>query len=103
MIVDAITFSNPDFQLVLQLARQNPIPADWESLPADEVTQLESLDLTGVRLITDSRILDVRLPPRIVFYQTPSRDLPSDGCTTVDREEPADGEDVGKQVRFRMQ
>jgi hypothetical protein len=53
MIVDAITFSNPDFQLVLQLARQNPIPADWESLPADEVTQLESLDLTGVRLITD--------------------------------------------------
>jgi hypothetical protein len=30
LIVDAITFSNPDFQLVLQLARQNPVPGQWE-------------------------------------------------------------------------
>jgi hypothetical protein len=60
LIVDAITFSNPDFQLVLQLARQNPVPGEWEPLVAEEVTQLEPPDFTGFRLITDTRVLDAR-------------------------------------------
>lgn len=60
LIVDAITFSNPDFQLVLQLARQNPVPGNWEPLIATEVDQLEPTNLGGFRLITDTRILDAR-------------------------------------------
>jgi hypothetical protein len=60
LIVDAITFSNPDFQLVLQLARQNPVPGEWEPLVAEEVPQLEPPDFTGFRLITDTRVLDAR-------------------------------------------
>ncbi|MEZ6071564.1 MAG: patatin-like phospholipase family protein [Pirellulales bacterium] len=60
MIVDAITFSNPDFQLVLDLARRNPIPGIWESLPVDEVAELEPVDYGDFRLVTDTRILDMR-------------------------------------------
>ncbi|MGI9471453.1 MAG: patatin-like phospholipase family protein [Rubripirellula sp.] len=60
MIVDAITFSNPDFQLVLQLARQNPIPGVWKPLAAEEVPELKPVDMTGFRLVTDTRILDFR-------------------------------------------
>ncbi|MCO8121514.1 patatin-like phospholipase family protein [Stieleria sp. TO1_6] len=60
LIVDAITFSNPDFQLVLQLARQNPVPGQWESLIADEVPALEPEEFSGFRMITDTRVLDAR-------------------------------------------
>jgi predicted acylesterase/phospholipase RssA len=60
LIVDAITFSNPDFQLVLQLARQNPLPGTWESLIPEDVPQLEPTDFSGFRLITDTRVLDGR-------------------------------------------
>lgn len=59
-IVDAITFSNPDFQTVLQLVRSNPIPGNWSSLPLDEVSQLEPVDNQGFVLVTDTRILDLR-------------------------------------------
>ena len=104
MIVDAITFSKPDFQLVLQLARQNPIPADWQSLSADEVGQLESLDLTGFRLITDTRILDAHVyrpessstKHQVVTYQPVV-------ARRVDGEKPADGENVGRRGQFRIQ
>ena len=60
MIVNAITFSNPDFQLVLQLARQNPIPGEWTSLTAEEVSELEPMNLDGFQLVTDTRIIDMR-------------------------------------------
>jgi hypothetical protein len=60
MIVDAITFSNSDFQLVLQLARRNPIPGDWTPLTVEEVPTLPPLDYKGFRLITDTRIIDMR-------------------------------------------
>ena len=60
LIVDAITFSNPDFQLVLELARQNPVPGEWESLIPEQVEQLEPQDYSGFRLITDTRVLDAR-------------------------------------------
>ena len=54
MIVDAITFSNGDFQLVLQLARQKPAPSEWEPLVAAEAQQLDPPEFTGFRLITVS-------------------------------------------------
>ena len=104
MIVDAITFSNPDFQLVLQLARQNPIPGDWEPLPAEEVSQLEPLDLTGFRLITDTRILDARA------YRPESSSTKHQVVTyrrmvvrRIDGETVANGDDVGNRGHFRIQ
>ena len=60
LIVDAITFSNPDFQLVLQLARQNPVPGEWEQLVPEDVEELQPTDFSGFRLITDTRVLDAR-------------------------------------------
>jgi hypothetical protein len=60
MIVDAITFSNSDFQLVLQLARQNPLPGDWTPLSVEEVPELPPPNFDGFRLITDTRIIDMR-------------------------------------------
>lgn len=60
MIVDAITFSNSDFQLVLQLARRNPIPGDWTPLSVEEVSVLEPASYRGFRLITDTRVIDMR-------------------------------------------
>ena len=60
MIVDAITFSNPDFQHVLQLARQNPVLGNWTSLRAEQVAKLEPVSFEGFRLITDTRVMDLR-------------------------------------------
>jgi hypothetical protein len=60
MIVDAITMSNPDWQLVLQLARQNPVPGEWLSIEPEEVSELPPSTESGFRLITDTRILDMR-------------------------------------------
>ena len=60
LIVDAITFSNPDFQLVLQLARQNPVPGEWELLVPEDVKELEPTNFSGFQLITDTRVLDAR-------------------------------------------
>jgi hypothetical protein len=60
MIVDAITFSNPDFQHVLQLARQNPMPGEWTPIEIEEVTTLQPVSSEGFRLITDTRVIDMR-------------------------------------------
>jgi predicted acylesterase/phospholipase RssA len=60
MIVDAITFSNPDFQLVLQLARQNPLPGDWTPLEAEEVAALDPARYDGFQMVTDTRVFDMR-------------------------------------------
>jgi predicted acylesterase/phospholipase RssA len=60
MIVDAITFSNPDFQLVLQLARQNPIPGEWETLIPEMVDNIAPADNSEFVVITDTRIYDMR-------------------------------------------
>lgn len=60
MIVNAITYSNPDFQLVLEIARQNPVPGEWVALPAEEVAELTPVELKGFRLITDTRVFDLR-------------------------------------------
>ena len=47
MIVDAITFSNPDFQHVLQLARRNPTGTDWTALTAETVPSLDPVVSKG--------------------------------------------------------
>ncbi len=60
MIVDAITFSNPDFQHVLQLARRNPTGTDWTALTAETVPSLDPVVSKGFRLITDTRVTDIR-------------------------------------------
>lgn len=60
MIVNAITFSNPDFQTVMQLARRNPLPGDWTTVPPETVAQLGSIDTDQFVLVTDTRILDMR-------------------------------------------
>ncbi|WP_165063903.1 patatin-like phospholipase family protein [Paludisphaera rhizosphaerae] len=60
MIVNAITYSNPDFQLVLQLARNNSIPGEWTSLKAEDVAELTPVGFNGFRLVTDTRIYDLR-------------------------------------------
>ncbi len=60
MIVDAITMSNPDWQLVLELARQKPIPGDWLPMNVEEVAELAPPESSGFRLVTDTRILDMR-------------------------------------------
>ncbi|MCR9292244.1 MAG: patatin-like phospholipase family protein [bacterium] len=60
MIIDAITLSNPDWQLVLDLARQKPVPGEWLPLKPTEVAELSPVDSQGFRLITDTRILDLR-------------------------------------------
>lgn len=59
-IVDAITFSNPDFQTVLQLVRSNPIPGEWNSIEIEEVEQLSPVNNDEFVLVTDTRILDLR-------------------------------------------
>ena len=60
MILDAITFSNPDFQHVLQLARRNPTGTDWTELTAETVPSLDPVVPKGFRLITDTRVTDMR-------------------------------------------
>jgi hypothetical protein len=60
LIVNAITFSNPDFQLVLELARRNPIQGDWKSFDVEEVSELSDTNLGGFQLVTDTRVLDAR-------------------------------------------
>ncbi|KAA5542134.1 patatin-like phospholipase family protein [Roseiconus nitratireducens] len=77
MIVDAITFSNPDFQHVLQLARQRSTPGEWTPLVAEEVKELKPVDVEGFRMITDPRVFDMRawesdasdMPQRTVVYR----------------------------------
>jgi predicted acylesterase/phospholipase RssA len=60
MIVDAITFSNPDFQLVLELVRQKPLTGEWLTIQPEEVEQIGPASFAGFRLITDTRVLDAR-------------------------------------------
>ena len=102
LIVDAITFSNPDFQLVLQLARQNPIPGEWEPLVPEDVNELQPPNFSGFRLITDTRVLDARAwqpdseDNRIVSYR---RMLVRRVPDSLDSEDPP-SRDVN---RFRIQ
>ena len=91
LIVDAITFSNPDFQLVLQLARQNPVPGEWEPLIPEDVKELQPTNFSGFRLITDTRVLDARAwqpnseHNRIVSYRRMLVRRVSDALDSEDR------------------
>ncbi len=60
MIVDSITFSNPDFHLVMRLAQQNPIPGNWKLSEPEEVDELKTPNIREFVLTTDTRIFDLR-------------------------------------------
>ena len=44
----------------LQLARQNPVPGEWEPLVPEDVNEIQPPNFSGFRLITDTRVLDAR-------------------------------------------
>ena len=105
MIVDAITLSNPDFQLVLQLARQNAVPGQWKTLAAEEVTESPASNVTEFELVTDTRVLDMRAWKRgaddpehpIISYRRLLVRRIADGPT---EEKPTDGSGILRLQQF---
>jgi predicted acylesterase/phospholipase RssA len=60
MIIDTFRYSNPDYQLVMELAQHHPVSGDWEPLPVEEVPEIKPPNIGEFDFLTDTRVIDMR-------------------------------------------